>query len=310
MVESIPVPLADAKAFPVLKIHISYGCMYCSAVSKREDEIRKHYNVCHASVRRRRGGAVTNSKGLRQKRLNSEHYGDQPAYLPASYQRFFTAGVKGSTCFRVTAPEKPTQGATSPGQGSLPGSDKGQSVMDQILGTLARLETTQSHVKRIPDAALTKTQVSPWLEKTRWLHYLKGLPLDKAARLARLPTQHDEPMLYEIGLAVDRLVEAAHLSLCKEEVNFFGQKQITSFLLDREFYSRPPERSKASVILLGLSTHNNAVMAIPPHEPSLAAIDRPQESKVTCSSTSPPQRNTRDLLRLPRHLPIFWPPLV
>jgi hypothetical protein len=111
--------------------------------------------------------------------------------------------------------------------------------MDQIFGTLARLETTQSYAERIPDAVLTKTQVSLWLERTCWLYYLKGVPLDKAARLARLPIQHNEPMLYEIGLAVDRLVEAAHLSLRKEKVNFFGQKRITSFLPDREVYSCP-----------------------------------------------------------------------
>jgi hypothetical protein len=67
--------------------------------------------------------------------------------------------------------------------------------MDQIFGTLARLETTQSHVERIPDTALTETQVSPWLERTRWLYYLKGVLLDKAARLARLPIQQDEPIL-------------------------------------------------------------------------------------------------------------------
>ena len=184
--------LADAKAFPILKIHVGYSCTYCPVVSKREDEIRKHYNACHAAVRRGRGGAVANSRGMLQKRLNREHYGDQPAYLPASYQRFFTAGVKDSTCFRVTAPEKPTQGATSPGQGSLPRSDEGQFVMDQIFGTLARLETTQSHDERNADDALTKTQVSPWLERTRWLHYLKGVPLDKAVGLARLETQYDE----------------------------------------------------------------------------------------------------------------------
>ena len=28
VIESIPVPPADAKAFPVLKVHVSYGCMY------------------------------------------------------------------------------------------------------------------------------------------------------------------------------------------------------------------------------------------------------------------------------------------
>jgi hypothetical protein len=166
VIENIPVPPADVKAFPVLKVHVGHGCTYCPAVSKREDEIRKHYNACHASVRRGRGGAVANSRGMMQKRLNREHYGDQPPYLPAFYQRFFAAGVKGSICFRVTAPERPTQGATSPGHDSLSRSDEGQFVMDRIFGTLARLETTQSHVELIPDAALTKTQVSPWLERT------------------------------------------------------------------------------------------------------------------------------------------------
>ena len=99
VVESIPVLSADAKAFPVLEVHVGYGCTYCSAVSKREDEIMKHYNACHASVRRGRGGAVTNPRGMRQKRLNREHYSNQLAYLLASHQRFFTAGVKGSICF-------------------------------------------------------------------------------------------------------------------------------------------------------------------------------------------------------------------
>jgi hypothetical protein len=46
-------------------------------------------------------------------------------------------------------------------------------------------------------------------------------------------------VFYEIGLAIDRLVEKALLSLCEEKVNFFGQKRITSFLPGREVYSRP-----------------------------------------------------------------------
>jgi len=46
-------------------------------------------------------------------------------------------------------------------------------------------------------------------------------------------------VLYEVALAVDRLVEAAYMSLCEEKVNFFGQKRITSFLPQTEVYSRP-----------------------------------------------------------------------
>jgi len=237
LAESIPLPPSDTKAFPVLKLHVGYGCTHCPVVSKREEEIRRHYNICHAKIRRGRGGAVANSRGIMQKRLNSEHYGDQPPCQPAFYQRFFTAGVKGSICFRVRAPEKEAKDATR--QSSVSTSDESDFVMGQIFGALARLETTQSGEQLVLDTEITSTQVSPWLERTRWLHYLKGIPLSRAAGLARLPNQQDEPVLYEVASAVDRLVEAAYMSLCEEKVNFFGQKKIASFLPRTEVYSRP-----------------------------------------------------------------------
>jgi len=40
-------------------------------------------------------------------------------------------------------------------------------------------------------------------------------------------------------MAINRLVEAAHKSLCTEKVNFFRQRRISSFLPDKEIYSRP-----------------------------------------------------------------------
>lgn len=46
-------------------------------------------------------------------------------------------------------------------------------------------------------------------------------------------------MLYEIALAVDRLVEAAYVTLCEEKVNFFGHERIASFLTRTEVCSRP-----------------------------------------------------------------------
>lgn len=159
--ESIPMPPPDTKAFPVLKLHARYGCTHCPIVSKREEEIRRHFNICHAEVRRRRGGAVPNFRGIMQKWLNREHYGDQPPCQPAFYQRFFTAGVKGSICFRVKAPEKETKGSTLQQQSSVSKSDEGDFVIGQIFGTLARLETKQSGEQFILDTELTNTQVSP-----------------------------------------------------------------------------------------------------------------------------------------------------
>jgi hypothetical protein len=85
---------------------------------------------------------VANSRGIIQKRLNSEHYGDQPPCQPAFYQRFFTAGVKGSICFRVRVREKEAKDAMQ--QSSVSISDESDFVMGQIFGALARLKTTQS----------------------------------------------------------------------------------------------------------------------------------------------------------------------
>ena len=74
--ESLPIPPPDTKAFPVLKVYVRYGYTYYSIVSKREEEIRRHFNICYTKVRRRRGRAVPNSRGIIQKQLNSEYYGD------------------------------------------------------------------------------------------------------------------------------------------------------------------------------------------------------------------------------------------
>lgn len=145
---------------------------------------------------------------------------------------------EGQYMFSSGSTEKETKDEALRQQGSVSKSNEGDFVMDRIFGTLA-LETTQSQEWLTLDAEIASTQASPWLERTRRLHYLKGVPLDRAARLARLPLQHNEAVLYEIGSAVDRLVEAAYTSLCEEKVNFFGQKRIASFLPRMDVYSRP-----------------------------------------------------------------------
>ena len=139
LAESIPLPPSDTKAFLALKLHVGFGCTHCPVVSKREEEIKRHYNICHAKIRRGRGGAVANSRGMMQKRLNSDHYSDQPPCQPAFYQRFFTAGVKGSICFRVRAPEQEAKDAMR--QSFVSTSDESDFVIGQIFGALARLKT-------------------------------------------------------------------------------------------------------------------------------------------------------------------------
>lgn len=102
-----------------------------------------------------------------QKRLNSEHYGDQLPCQLAFYQRFFIAGVKGSICFRVKAHENEAKDSSMQQQSSVSKYDKSDFVMGQIFGALARHETKQCGEELILDTELINTQESPWLERTR-----------------------------------------------------------------------------------------------------------------------------------------------
>ena len=96
----------------------------------------------------------------------------------------------------MKGPGEGVKNAMQLGPNPVSRSDEGELMMNQITGTLARIEAAESREELVFKAALTSTQVSPWLERTRWLRY-QQIPLDRAAALARLPTQHEEPILYK-----------------------------------------------------------------------------------------------------------------
>jgi hypothetical protein len=182
---------------------------------------------------------VSKAKGALRQRLDREHHGGQPPYVPAFYQRLFTAGVGGSVSFRVKKPVGARDSLWPEKDHEYIGSGDRELVADVVLNDLAALEASQLREDLAISTEVTHCQVSPWLERTRWLHYLEDIPLNEAAKLVRLPHRLDEPLLDELGMAIDRLVEAAHNSLCTEKVNFFGQRRISSFLPGKEVYSRP-----------------------------------------------------------------------
>ena len=165
-IDDLPIPPPNGEALPVLKVHTGYGCTHCHFVTKREDNASKHYNSRHAHVRRG-PGAVSNAKGALRQRLDREHHGGQPPYVPAFYQRLFTAGVAGSVSFRVRKP-------ASAGASLWPGRDheytgpvNRELVADVVLNDLAALEASQSREDLTISDEATHCQVSPWLERTR-----------------------------------------------------------------------------------------------------------------------------------------------
>jgi hypothetical protein len=239
--EALVFPPTDADPLPVLKVFAGTGCNHCPFVTKSERVVRQHYNVHHAPIRRQRGGAKSTARGQLRERLDREHFGEGISWSPASYQRLLNWTAKGTRqCFRVKLSVlglAPRRAQRRQEQASY--LDRGQYIANEVLETLAELEAVQSQQQNFISDCAAKSQVSPWLERTRWRQYLNGVELSKAVALARLPDPIQETVLVEVAGAIDRLVQTAYVSVCEDKVNFFGQKRITSFLPKREAYSRP-----------------------------------------------------------------------
>ncbi|EON68441.1 hypothetical protein W97_07651 [Coniosporium apollinis CBS 100218] len=87
-------------------------------------------------------------------------------------------------------------------------------VTAQVDGMLEEgLQEVDASENLILDNA-AQTEVSLWLEMTRWPRYLRGYSLD-------------------------RIVEEAHKSVCDDKVNVFDQARINSFIQRRRAWDRP-----------------------------------------------------------------------
>ena len=63
---------------------------------------------------------------------------------------------------------------------------------------------------QIYNSQVSKTEVSPWLEMTRWPRYFHGLNMADVAPLAYAANPITEPALVFLGESFDRLIERAH----------------------------------------------------------------------------------------------------
>ena len=103
-------------------------------------------------------------------------------------------------------------------------------ITTEVLSKPTKLETERATQRDTVPTRTAKSQVSPWLERTRWLHYLDGADWREIALLEDSPDLQSEPVLDVPTTAIDRLAETAYESVCADRVNYFGQKRIASFL--------------------------------------------------------------------------------
>ncbi|KAI8930742.1 hypothetical protein NX059_012350 [Plenodomus lindquistii] len=101
------------------------------------------------------------------------------------------------------------------------------------IQTVEALEEGSRETREFDDIILdyaAQTEVSPWLEKTRWPRYLKGYSFGVVAPLAGPADPTSELILVEFSNSLDRIVEEAHSSICNDKVNVFDQVRINSFI--------------------------------------------------------------------------------
>jgi hypothetical protein len=86
---------------------------------------------------------------------------------------------------------------------------------------------------QVYSSQVSKTEVSPWLEMTRWPRYFNGLNMADVAPLAYVANPITEPALVVIGESFERLIEHAHQSIREDRISVFDQAQINSFIAGR-----------------------------------------------------------------------------
>jgi len=192
----------------------------------------QHLRVAHSIVRRRPGRPSNTS----QRSPND--------WSVVTCQRLFASGYQ-SNYFEVLSPED-----TRRRRAGLDRAARARRGVSQVptRADLARAEITDrlaTHQQSIQAVRGTvnkhvdKTEVSPWLQLTRWSTYLHGHKLCDAAKLRDLPLADSEPLLGVLCESVDRIVEQAQRSIREERINVFDQMRINSFSHQSRFADRP-----------------------------------------------------------------------
>ncbi|KAF2008314.1 hypothetical protein BU24DRAFT_360180, partial [Aaosphaeria arxii CBS 175.79] len=220
-VSKIPVPLPTERPLSDLKLYRGIQCSRCEyLLTKTKHTIvlmGKHFNQ-HRLLPRKPG---------RQSKIADIPEADKgPMFTDVYCQRFFTSGPQ-SSFFAVHVP---TVVQELKGQPQLRKADLLRAIINEQLDASNGKQqvTAQTYTSQT-----TKTEVSPWLELTRWPRFFDGLDMTEVAPLAYLPNPRTEPGLAALGESFDRIIEQAYLSICEDRISVFDQAKINSFISDR-----------------------------------------------------------------------------
>jgi hypothetical protein len=188
-------PRASINALPDLPLRNGISCLKCSYVCASEKVMLNHCGENHSEGKRRPG-----------------------RWKAVSCQRLFVSGSR-SQYFEVVSPAELQEAEETMRRRSMA---KTLSEADYIrIQTVEALEEGNRETRELDDIILdnvVQTEVSPWLEMTRWPRYLRGYSFGEVAPLAGPADPTSEPILVEFSNRLDRIVEEAHSSICNATV--------------------------------------------------------------------------------------------
>jgi hypothetical protein len=218
----IPTPPATDPPIPELKLHRGYQCTRCDYVlrlgaKEAQNSMGKHFNI-HRLVPRKPG------RPAKIAGIPLEDTG--PTFSEVYCQRFFVSGAQ-SSFFTVNVPNQVQDLVKSRPRGHA---DVYRALIDEQL-TAGNHE--QDARAQVYSSQVSKTEVSPWHEMTRWPRYFNGLSMADVAPLAYAANPITEPALVVLGESFERLIEHAHQSILEDRISVFDQAQINSFIAGR-----------------------------------------------------------------------------
>jgi hypothetical protein len=215
----ILIPPATNPPIPELTLYCGYQCTRCSFVLRSDRKEAKTSMGTHFNTHR----LVPRKPGRQAKIAGIPAQDNGPMFTEVSCQRFFVSGAQ-SSFFTVTVLDQARDlvEATPRGQANV-----FQALIDEQLAAAIQEQDARA---QIYSSQVSKTEVSPWLEMTRWPRYFHGLNMAEVAPLAYAANPITEPTLVLLGESFDRLIERAHQSICEDKISVFDQAQMNSFI--------------------------------------------------------------------------------
>ncbi|KAB8213615.1 hypothetical protein BDV33DRAFT_210038 [Aspergillus novoparasiticus] len=188
---------------------MSHPCKGAGLPVDSPETLRSHIGGIHPETRRPRAGDCHRKPNV------------AAAVEPVSCQRFYIASA-GSQFFAIT-PASQTERVQKAAQIS-----KAEFIQSQITRRTSRISEPRLSKQSIPIEKYS-SEVSLWMELTRWPEYLQGQNLASVGPLGSMPDSEKEPLLTVFIESVERLIHRAHPTIASHRINEFDQIQINTF---------------------------------------------------------------------------------